>query len=326
MTKNLELPRVVMATPKTNSVEGKVRWSPAKSLWLSAHYLIAVVGGALTLSLSAFGVFLVTSAITLCLGHSLGMHRKLIHNSYACPLWLERLFVHLGVLVGMAGPFGMVRTHDLRDWAQRQKECHSYLRHGESVLKDAWWQLHCDLDLNHPPTFALEPRIANDRFFQFMERTWMLQQLPLAIVLFALGGFPWLVWGISVRVAVSVTGHWFIGYFAHNSGDMDHQVVGAAVQGHNVRWASYLTMGESWHNNHHAYPGSAILGIYDDQPDPGWWVLNALHNLGLVSELVLPEHLPLRGNLQPVSERAWRGTSARRTKGLEPCRVLALLR
>jgi predicted DCC family thiol-disulfide oxidoreductase YuxK len=64
-----------------------------------------------------------TTAITLCLGHSLGMHRRFIHRSYAAPLWLERLFVYLGTLVGMAGPLGMMRTHDLRDRAQRQPEC-----------------------------------------------------------------------------------------------------------------------------------------------------------------------------------------------------------
>lgn len=151
----------------------------------------------------------------------------------------------------------------------------------------------------------------------------MLQQLPLAALLFMCGGVAWVVWGISARVAVSVTGHWFIGYFAHNSGEMDNQVSGAAVQGHNVKWASYLTMGESWHNNHHAYPGSAILGIYDNQPDPGWWVLNALQNLGLVWNVVLPDDLPHRKNLVPLTARAKFGSGI---KGLHKCPVLGLLR
>ena len=132
----------------------------------------------------------------------------------------------------------------------------------------------------------------------------MLQQLPLAIILFALGGVAWVVWGICARVAVSVTGHWLIGYYAHNHGDMDHEVTGAAVQGHNVKFASLITMGESWHNNHHAFPGSAILGIYDDQPDPGWWVLNALGHLGLVWNVVLPDQLPQRKALNALTHRA----------------------
>ena len=270
MLQYTELPRIFLTGQQTNPVDGIVRWNPSKSLWLISHYMIATIGGVLTFSLDAVAIFILTTGITLCLGHSLGMHRRLIHNSYNCPQWLEYLFVHLGVLVGMAGPFSMIKTHDIRDWAQRQPQCHSYLRHGQSFWRDGWWQLHCDLHLHHPPKFQLEPRIANDNILWFMEKTWMLQQLPLAILLFALGGLPWVIWGISVRVAVSVTGHWLIGYFAHNSGGMDHKVNGAAVQGHNVPWTAYLTMGESWHNNHHAFPSSAILGLYEDQPDPGW--------------------------------------------------------
>lgn len=304
MTLDTELARIQLATPETNAVEGSVHWSPTKSLWLWGHYVVAIVGGVLTISFETVTVFAVVTATTLCLGHSLGMHRKLIHNSYACPRWLEYLFVHLGTTVGMAGPVGMVRTHDLRDWAQRQPSCHPYLRHGVGPLKDAWWQLHCELKLKHPPLFQPEPTLSHDPTLQFMERTWMLQQLPLAALLLVLGGIPWLVWGICARVAVSVTGHWLIGYIAHNTGEMDHEVVGAAAQGHNVKWASYLTMGESWHNNHHAFPGSAKLGVYQDQPDPGWVVLSALEKMGLVWSVVLPDDLPERNSLRPLSSRA----------------------
>ncbi len=323
MLQHTELSRISLVTADTNAAEGSVHWAPTKSLWLTVHYLVAAVGGYLTFSLEVLIVFSVVTATTLCLGHSLGLHRKLIHNSYACPRWLEYLFVHLGTLVGMAGPVGMVRTHDLRDWAQRQPTCHAYLRHGAKPWIDAWWQLHCELQLKHPPQFEAEPRIADDRLFMFMERTWMLQQLPLAALLAAFGGLPWVIWGISARISVSVTGHWFIGYFAHNFGEMDHEIVGAAAQGHNVKWASYLTMGESWHNNHHAYPGSTVLGLYQNQPDPGWMVLNALGNLGLVWNIVLPGELLERKNLRPLSRRAKQGFGS---KGPQSCPVVGAFR
>lgn len=322
MDDSTELSRIFLGTDSTSALHGQVRWAPAKSLWLTAHVAVAVIGGAFTLSWSAVAVFLLTTAATLCLGHSLGMHRRLIHNSYECPRWLEYFFVHGGVLVGLAGPFGMVHTHDLRDWAQRQPACHPYLRHGAGLLKDGWWQLHCDLVLDHPPRFRPEPRIAQDKVLRFMERTWMLQQLPLALLLYVLGGWAWVVWGVCMRVVVSVTGHWLVGYFAHNHGEMDNEVTGAAVQGHNVRWMSYLTMGESWHNNHHAYPGSAVLGLYPGQPDPGWWVLNALRNLGLVWNVVLPADLPPRKQLLPLTERARGGAG---TIGPRACPVLGLI-
>jgi len=265
--------------------------------------LTALIAGPLLFTWSAFAVFLGLSAITLAAGHSVGMHRRLIHNSFACPLWLEYLLVYSGVLVGMAGPFGMIRQHDLRDWAQRQQQCHDYLRHGRGIWLDGFWQLHCDLELNNGPRFELEPRLANDRVYHWMERTWMLQQLPLALLLFALGGWSWVVWGIAARVSACVTGHWLVGYFAHNEGPMRWRVDGAGVQGHDVPIAALLSMGESWHNNHHAYPGSAKLGLNEDQPDPGWWLILALKRLGLVWDIQTPKTLPARKALTRISER-----------------------
>ena len=243
---------------------------------------------------SAFALFLVTAATTICLGHSLGMHRRLIHRSYDCPLWLERVFVYFGAMVGMAGPSGMVRQHDIRDWAQRKPNCHSFLAHRSGFWNDGFWQLHCELHLDHPPELVIETCIRDDRFYRFLDRTWRWQQVPWAILFFAIGGMPWLIWGICMRVAFSLTGHWLVGYFAHNRGPRSWHVSGAGVQGYNVRWCSLLTMGESWHNNHHAYPGSARLGLAQHEIDPGWIVLRVLRGCGLVWNVKIPEVLPER--------------------------------
>lgn len=98
-----------------SATQGKVTWSVDKITWLGLIFLTAIIGSALTYSLENLIVFLVTTAVTLCLGHSLGMHRLLIHRSYACPKWLEYFLVHCGVIVGLAGPKGMMLTHDMRD-------------------------------------------------------------------------------------------------------------------------------------------------------------------------------------------------------------------
>ena len=55
-----------------------------------------------------------------------------------------------------------------------------------------------------------------------------------------------------------------------------------------------LTMGESWHNNHHAYPESARLGLKSNEWDFGWWVLRLLQRIGLVWNVATPETLPAR--------------------------------
>jgi fatty-acid desaturase len=281
----------------TSAIEGRVQWSAKKSLWLSAMTLTGLVAGPIYFTWSALILFLATTAITVCLGHSLGMHRRLIHRAFDCPLFIERLFVYLGTLVGMAGPFGMMRQHDIRDWAQRKPDCHPYLAHRSSLLRDGFWQLHCELLLRNPPTLRVERRVVNDRFYRLIERTWMAQQLPWALIFFAIGGLPWVVWGIAVRVAASVTGHWLVGYFAHNRGPRSWHIEGAGVQGYNVRYCGIVTMGEAWHNNHHAFPSSARLGLRPGEIDPGWWVLRLMARLNLAWNLKTPDMLPPRPNL-----------------------------
>jgi stearoyl-CoA desaturase (delta-9 desaturase) len=80
---------------------------------------------------------------------------------------------------------------------------------------------------------------------------------------------PWLVWGIAARVAASVTGHWLVGYFAHNRSPRSWHIEGAGEQGYNVPCCGIVTMGEAWHNNHHAFPSSARLGVRPGESDPG---------------------------------------------------------
>ena len=290
----------------TDAIAGHVVWKPVKSLWITVMTLTALIAGPLTVTWGAFALFLVATAVTVCLGHSLGMHRRLIHRSFDCPHWLEQVFVYLGTLVGMAGPYGMIRQHDIRDWAQRKADCHPYLAHRSSLLRDGFWQMHCDLVLDRPPLLKLENRTANDRFYQFIDRTWMLQQLPWAVLFYAIGGTPWVVWGIAVRVALSVTGHWLVGYFAHNRGPRSYHLEGAGVQGYNVPYCGFVTMGEAWHNNYHAYPASAKLASTMAKSTQAG-VLMALRRIGLVWNVETSEDLPHRANL--VHLGASRGTA-----------------
>lgn len=288
----------VLQHRQTDAHHGVVKWSPSKSLFFSAMAIGWVIGGIVFFSWAAVAVFFVLCGLTLCLGHSLGMHRKLIHQSFDCPDILEKGGVWLGTLVGLGGPFTMMRTHDLRDWAQRQPKCHPFFSHQSSMLRDGWWQIHCKLHLKNEPGFEFPTKMATSRFYRFIERTSIAQQLVLAVPLWMVGGWGFVFWGVCGRVTISILGHWFIGYHAHNEGHRDWHVEGAAVQGHNVKYCGIITFGECWHNNHHAFPGSARLGLQPGQTDPGWWALKLLEAGGIVSNLVLPTDIPERPELK----------------------------
>ncbi len=277
---------------------GRVVIAPAKAAWNLGMLAGALVLAPLTFSFGALLVFLVLTYTTLLLGHSVGMHRRFIHRSYDCPKWLERTLVYLGTLVGMAGPFGILRIHDLRDWAQREPGCHDFFSHRRSLLVDAWWQLTSRFEFTRPPRFEIEAEFARDPFYRWLERTWMLQQLPLAVLLYFGGGWGWVVWGVMVRVSVSVIGHWVVTYLTHNPGPGRWHVHGAGVQATNLPGYGFVTMGECWHNNHHAFPESARIGLQDGETDPAWAVIRRLRDLGLVSRVGLPRPDAARGDLE----------------------------
>ncbi len=293
----------LVETPGCSPVEGSVRWDPVHSIWNGSMLIASLALAPVLFSWGGLFVFLGLTGACLLLGHSVGFHRRLIHRSFDCPLWLERALVWVGTCVGMSGPFWMIRTHDLRDWAQRQADCHDYLAHRRPMAIDAWWQIHCRLELSRPPSFDLGAA-GRDPFYRFLEATWTAQQLPIAALLFSLGGWSWVVWGVCVRVTASVTGHWFIGHLAHRRGPQSWLVEDAGVQAHDVPWAAIPTMGEAWHNNHHAFPGSARIGLYPGQSDWGYVFILLLQRLGLAWNIVVADELGGRKALRRVGGAA----------------------
>jgi fatty-acid desaturase len=132
---------------------------------------------------------------------------------------------------------------------------------------------------------------------------------------------------VCFRVWVGITGHWLIGHFAHRHGHRAWDVQRAAVQGFNVRvpglgalgwWITgAVSFGECWHNNHHAFPASSRIGHARHELDPAWWVLLALHRIGLVGHLALPADLPHRSELRPRASTSPRQLARRCVNG--PC-------
>jgi fatty-acid desaturase len=278
--------------------EIKVDWG--NLAWNGGMMVTALILGPVFFSWSAFVLFIATTAAALLLGHSIGYHRKMIHGSFDCPKWLERTLIWLGAFVGMAGPMGIIRAHDRRDWAQRQSDCHPYFAHRSHPLRDAWWQIYCKLELAREPHFDFR-WVATDPFYRWLEQTWRWQQLPVALAFYALGGWGCVIWGVAARVAVANHGHWLVGHLAHTQGPQSWLVNGAGVQAFDVPWAASPTMGEAWHNNHHAYPGSARIGLYPGQSDWGYACIRLLERVGLVWNVQTPETLGARAELQSMA-------------------------
>ena len=70
-----------------NPADGRVVWSPVKSLWNGTMLCCTVVFAPLTATPGAVVLFVVSTWLSLLLGHSVGMHRRFIHRSYDCSKW-----------------------------------------------------------------------------------------------------------------------------------------------------------------------------------------------------------------------------------------------
>lgn len=302
----------------SSPIFGQVYWSSTKSFWITAIYAGAILGGYATLRWDALLLMLITSIVTFGAGYSVGIHRRLIHNSFQCHPWLENSLVYLGVLTGMGGPFSLISTHDLHDWAQRQVHCHDYFIRSRNILTDWVWQVHCDIALHYPPALRYESRIAENEFYQWLEQTWMLQQLPWVIVFYHFGGWSWLFWGIYVRIAISVTGYWLIGYLTHHRRKVFDRTAdrpprkplnfetASSFQCRNIGFLSLISMGESLQRNHQTFPNSAKFSLQPKQYDPGWWLIKAFQSVGLAWNI--QRQKPQR--LTPITRRMISSTTS----------------
>ncbi|GAC1413322.1 MAG: acyl-CoA desaturase [Actinomycetota bacterium] len=113
--------------------------------------------------------------------------------------------------------------------------------------------------------------------------------LPALLALAITGKFgPMLgafIWGSLVRIFLLHHVTWSINSICHFYGKEAYR---AHDESRNVWPLAPISFGESWHNNHHAFPWSAKLGLRAWQVDPGWYTIAGLRMLGLVQGVKVP--------------------------------------
>jgi fatty-acid desaturase len=269
---------------------GRVRPDPVRALWLWGMAVPGLVAGVPALSRTTTALALVLALLSLCLGHSVGLHRGIIHRAYDCGPWLRGLLAWLFVLSGLGGPLSWARLHAVRDYWQNRQDCPRYFAYDHGLLRDFGWNLHCRFEpADNRADGRLPADVLRDRWLLFLEATWPLHVLALAGLIAATLGPGAVAVCISARTAAGIAGHWFVGYAAHSWGERPHAIAGAKECGTNLRLLGVLSFGEGFHNNHHAFPRSARMGLGRGQVDLGWIALGLLRRLGLVRSVRTPE-------------------------------------
>jgi stearoyl-CoA desaturase (delta-9 desaturase) len=144
--------------------------------------------------------------------------------------------------------------------------------------------------LCHAPAQSEIPRftkdIADDPVYQFFQNYMVHIQVALGVLLLVLGGWPFVVWGIFVRVVAVYHCTWLVNSATHKFGYRTYE---SSDNSTNCWWVALLVYGEGWHNNHHAHQYSARHGMQWWEIDLTWMTIQLLQSLGLAWNVKLIE-------------------------------------
>jgi stearoyl-CoA desaturase (delta-9 desaturase) len=161
-------------------------------------------------------------------------------------------------------------------------------RHKGFLYSHVGWifaKRHAATDLVKIADFARYPEL------MWLHRLELLPAIALGVLCFLVAGWPGVVIGFCWSTVLVYHATFCINSLAHVHGRKRY------VTGDDSRnnWAlAIFTMGEGWHNNHHAYQSSVRQGFRWWEYDPTYYVLRALSWAGLVWDLRTPPEVVLR--------------------------------
>jgi stearoyl-CoA desaturase (Delta-9 desaturase) len=215
--------------------------------------------------------------VPISLGVTAGFHRMLTHRSFRAHPVARAVILVLGSMAVEGAPIGWAANH---------------LKH--HVLSDQPGDPHSPLDgLLHAHLgwlFGLEEAdpetycrpLLRDRVIVAIDRLFPVWVILSLVIPFAVGGWSGLLWGGLVRMFFVHHVTWSVNSVCHTFG---RRTFATTDRSRNQWTIGLLGMGEGWHNNHHAFPRSAVHGLDRWQLDVSAWLIGGLEMLGLATDV-----------------------------------------
>ena len=245
-------------------------------------------------------IFAVGYALTT-LGISIGFHRLFTHRSYET---FKSIRYGLAVLGSMAVQGPVIR------WVSDHRKHHSFAdREGDPHSPHAGfgpgvrgkiaglWHAHVGWlfrNVGRAEWTKYAKDLLADRGMVFISR-WFGLWVGLSLLLPFIAGWLWggtigaglqaLFWGGLIRIFLLHHITWSVNSVCHFVGSRRFRV---KDESRNVWWLSWISFGESWHHNHHAFPSSAFHGLKPWELDIGGLVIRLMRRLGLVWKVNVP--------------------------------------
>lgn len=211
-----------------------------------------------------------------------GYHRYFAHRSYRTSRGGQFLLALLAQTSAQRGVLWWAAKHRHHHrYSDTTLDVHSPRQHGFWYAHLGWifTPQHADVDLSAIPDLTRYPELV------WLDRHKYLPAAVLAVLVWLAAGWPGLVVGFFWSTVALYHGTFMINSLAHVHG---RQRYVTGDDSRNNWWLSLITLGEGWHNNHHAYQRSTRAGFRWWEIDPTFYVLKALSWVRIVWDLGTP--------------------------------------
>jgi stearoyl-CoA desaturase (delta-9 desaturase) len=230
-----------------------------------------------------------------CLGITVGFHRLLTHRAFKARPVVRYGLAVLGTLAVEGSVIKWVTDHRKHHaFADEEGDPHSPHEAGRGAIKGLWhahagWLFTTvgQADRRRYGADLLADR--GIRAIDAAEKPLIAGSLALPFVIGLLvkgtigGGLVTLLWAGLVRIFLLHHATFSINSICHYFGRRRFETPDEST---NVSWLSLVTFGESWHNNHHAFPTSAFHGLRARELDLSGQFIRALERVGLAWDVV----------------------------------------
>ena len=293
--------RITVASPRLHKLQVR-------------HFLVAnVVSFVLAIGCIVWTIFFGVKISTLAIAFifyfltgasiEVGFHRCFAHGTFKVPGWLRAAMAAFAVMAAQ-GPTAY--------WVGNHRRHHSFPdRDGDPHSpRDGFWHAHFLWMLDREVTFT--PRFAAD-----MLQDPAIRWIDARYYYFVIGGlivpgllavmFSWswqtfvsgVLWGGGMRMFFVQHGTFAVNSICHRFGGRPFRTADLATNVSNMSWLSF---GQSLHNNHHAFPSSATMALLRGEIDPGSLILLGLAKLGLATDIQTPAQSAVEGKLASAGD------------------------
>jgi len=257
----------------------KIQW--VTIFFVTAFHVLAF-GALFTFSWANLLAAVITWWIAGSWGIGMGYHRLLTHRGFKAPKAVEYFLSFCGTLGLQSGAINWVATHRMHHaFTETDKDPHTP-HHGTYWSHMGWIFRGTAQNQDEETQWRYAPDLMKDKVHAFMSKYYYVTPIVAAVILFAIGGFSMVLWGIFLRQVIGWHSTWLVNSATHLWGSRRFDT---RDDSRNNGLIAAVTFGEGWHNNHHAHPRSAKHGLTWYEFDVNWLQLKLMEKLGLISDL-----------------------------------------